>query len=438
MSNRVKDKIEEANALTKNQEYSRAIVLYEDVLKEDGSTLTGWDARNYANALRKSGNPSDAISFVKSCADQLSTNQLLKNELAWALYDKYLKGSIRKDQQCIAAAQEIIDISSPNDQYSPAKMTIFKMIKLFEDLPTPRNDEIFEWLGYLDENNLSGVESQYTSSDGTPRTGASELEKFYVAKTESLLQLGKYAECLHNIDTAQQRITKFHYDQDIWMERRKAKCLLKMEKVQEAEMILNDILARKKEWFIYKEIAEIYASAGKTGDALKYAVDGALAFGDPDKKIHLYEFMAELLRKCGDEASAKQHIELAAAVRIEKDWSISKAFEDIMASYGINLKDIDPLGAVLKKLKPFWERQKFLGKPLMQGRIKSILPNGRAGFIETSDRKSYYFKMASFRGSPKLAQPGMVVEFFLEEGYDAKKNCKSMNAINVKLCQQSE
>jgi hypothetical protein len=75
-----------------------------------------------------------------------------------------------------------------------------------------------------------------------------------------------------------------------------------------------------------------------------------------------------------------------------------------------------------------WNELKYGNKIRYLGEIKSLLPNGKAGFIESKNSKSYYFKTNQFEGKP---QPGLRVSFYLEEGFDVKKNKKTMNAVHI-------
>ena len=435
MSNTVRDRLEKANTLNKGRDYSAAIALYEEILQEDETLLSGWDARSYTNSLRKSGKPAAAIAFARSCLERYPSYQPLLNELAWALFVQDLKEPFENEPKVLAAAQEILDICKPDDQFAPTKLTIFKIMKYYAKLTTPRYDKVLEWLERLDEKQLSDAENQIPAPDGSITTVASEVEKYFAAKTESLLQLGRYPECLQYIELAMQRISKFHNNQDVWMERRKAKCLFKTGRCQEAETILTKILVRKKDWFIYKELADIFVEKGDYDAALKYAIEGALAFGDQDMKIHLYELLAELLRKRGDEAGAKKHLEMVASIRIDKGWPISAALQQTLESYEINMHELAPKNALRKALEPRWEELKFVGLPLSYGRIKTILPNGKNGFITADSGKDYFFRLASFGGPSRLARPNAQVSFYLEEGFDAKKGCAANNAVNVKLWQ---
>jgi len=84
-------------------------------------------------------------------------------------------------------------------------------------------------------------------------------------------------------------------------------------------------------------------------------------------------------------------------------------------------------------LRKIWNTLKFNAQPQYTGKIKSILPNGKAGFVETDKGKTYYFSLREFRGKREKAQVNLPVTFYLEEGYDAKKDRKTMNAVRVEV-----
>jgi len=84
-------------------------------------------------------------------------------------------------------------------------------------------------------------------------------------------------------------------------------------------------------------------------------------------------------------------------------------------------------------LRKIWNTLKYNSQPQYSGFIKSILPNGKAGFVATAKGKSYYFSIREFRAKREKLQVGQPVTFFLEEGYDAKKGKSAMNAVKIEL-----
>jgi len=65
------------------------------------------------------------------------------------------------------------------------------------------------------------------------------------------------------------------------------------------------------------------------------------------------------------------------------------------------------------------------------GKIKKILPDGKAGFIETEDNKSYYFKTKDFVSKKDKLTIGQKVNFYLEDSFDVKKNQMTKCTVNI-------
>jgi len=84
------------------------------------------------------------------------------------------------------------------------------------------------------------------------------------------------------------------------------------------------------------------------------------------------------------------------------------------------------------KLKIFWETSKYSSLPCINGVVKTILRNGKAGFITGDDKKDYFFKVRGFKGDRKKLQEGLKVKFNLEDSFDRKKNKKTKAAINIR------
>ena len=76
-----------------------------------------------------------------------------------------------------------------------------------------------------------------------------------------------------------------HYTNEIWFERRKAQCLTKRNKFEEAITIYQKLIPKKSDWFILKELCECYFKVGEYGKALNYARNAAKAYGPINFKV---------------------------------------------------------------------------------------------------------------------------------------------------------
>lgn len=251
-------------------------------------------------------------------------------------------------------------------------------------------------------------------------------------RTKALLEKGLFDECIELSQKALDTFETFHYSNDIWFARRISLSYKGLGKSETALEQLKFLLKRKNEWFIHKEIAEIYFEQGDTKQALKFAIDSALSFGDADKKLNLYKLLSEILISNNQNEEAKEHIEFMYQIRKAHEWRIDNDLQNLINKFQIDMEKIVNLRDSERELKRLWERLKFSNQTQLIGVIKTILPSGKAGFVETENKKSYYFQLRHFKGKFELAKEGQKVSFFLEEGFDTKKNQKSEIATNLK------
>ena len=195
---------------------------------------------------------------------------------------------------------------------------------------------------------------------------------------------------------------------------------------------LKTLLKRKNEWFIQKEISELYQKQNQIEKAIAFAVDSAVNFGDPDKKMNLYKLLAELLKAQNKISETKTHIELIYKIKSTNQWEIDSKLLDLVSFYNIDTNNIPDVKELLRGLKQIWENLKFGNQELLKGIIKTIIVEGKAGFIEMENRKSYFFSTKDFKGRRDLIQQGQKVSFFLADSFDKKKNQPSKIDVNVK------
>jgi hypothetical protein len=68
----------------------------------------------------------------------------------------------------------------------------------------------------------------------------------------------------------------------------------------------------------------------------------------------------------------------------------------------------------------------------LHGRVKKILPHGRAGFIAGEKGTEYYFTVKSFKGAQHRLKEGLEVDFYIEKSFDPKKQKESEVAVNIR------
>ena len=399
-----------ANTLSAEKNYADALPLYRSLWEGFTDKCNEWDGWRYAFCLKQLKDYKYALEICRQTYKLNRDFEPIKGIYAWCIYYTEITRHIEDEPKFFRAAEAIIGLAKQDDKYSAYQVTIFKVLEhLSNKYPYPA-DKIMEWTGRLNSQFLDDKDFTFNDKDGKERDIASKKEQYYMLRSRALLEKGEFNECIRICEEGLNTFDKFHYDNDVWFRWRIG---LSFEGLGEFEKSLNlqlELLKMKKEWFIQKEIAEQYYRLGDYEKSLQYALDSALNNGDTNKKINTYIVLAKSLNQLGKREEAHQH----------------EIFIDM-------LKNGEQNREVENELRKIWNTLKFNTQPQYTGKIKTILPNGKAGFVETCKGKTYYFSMREFKGKREQAQASQLVTFYLEEGYDAKKDRKTMNAVRLEI-----
>ncbi|MEW6667543.1 MAG: hypothetical protein AB1512_20240 [Thermodesulfobacteriota bacterium] len=424
----------QADPLRRKGKFALALPSYEEMWEKYRGRCGIWDGWAYAQCLYREKKYPEALSLCRTLYGMDRDLVQVKHLYAWCIYRTEIrKDTIDDPARFLRAASAILTLCNQEDAYSPYTMTIMKVLDFYSNPFNP--EKLLEWTAKLDPEKLSPKGFSFQDESGQIRELASPLERYFTLRTEALLETGAYDECASMCLHALKSIERFHHHNDLWIKRRLAHARWKTGRTEEAMGLLKGILAVKREWFIRKEIAQLYLQKGEPDKALRYAVEAALDPGEADKKVRLYELLAEIFNSLGNQEAARKHVSLACAIRQARGWKVPEALAEIAANLGAGLDEPGDEGTLHKDLFALWEKIHSDMKPPLQGRISKLLPNGKAGFIETQEGRSYYFRLNSFRGRRDRAVPGTEVWFYLEDGFDAKKNRPSQVAVDVKEIQ---
>ena len=374
MEEDIKTQLKKAKAIYQKKKHDEAEKIYKAAYDEDPEAFTIWDRRFYAWALYHLHikNPSSEEELVKSC--ELISELLIQEDT-------------NKVKVCAYTT------------------SMLKIINYFKD-------NAYECLKWLDMLNPKLLNSNPKSMNRNGRISKfySDKEKWYSLKTKHLLDMGEYEETIKFADEALNELDEFVNNSDIWFKWRIAIANKELDNYDVALKYLEEIINSKNDWFILKELAEIYSLTEDYDSALKYAIDAALAKGDIKYKINLYRLLDEIfIAKNMDEYS-------------ESIVGLIEAIED-----DENFVEIE------KELKERWVEIKFNNQQRSYGTISNILGHGKAGFIKADDGESYYFNIYEIQGGKSKVKEGDYVSFFLEESFDKKKNKKTLNAVNINI-----
>ena len=152
-----------------------------------------------------------------------------------------------------------------------------------------------------------------------PMELASDKENWFAFKSNALIRLGQFDECHKISKLALESFDKFHYSNDAWFARRIALSKKHAGNTMDAINDLLLVLKRKKEWFIQKEIAELYKECGQTDDAFEYAIQAINNFGGLGYKIDLLFMIGELFKIKGENELSFKHFSLSRLIRISEE-----------------------------------------------------------------------------------------------------------------------
>ncbi|MBK8154462.1 MAG: hypothetical protein IPK61_16470 [Saprospiraceae bacterium] len=170
-------------------------------------------------------------------------------------------------------------------------------------------------------------------------------------RTKALLEKCLFDECIELSQKALDTFENFHYSNDIWFARRISLSYKGLGQPETALEQLKSLLKRKNEWFIHKEIAEIYFEQGNKEQALKFAINSALSFGDADKKLNLYKLLSEILISNNQNEEAKKHVEFMYQIRKAHEWKIDNDLQNLINKFEIDTTKIVNLRDFERELK---------------------------------------------------------------------------------------
>lgn len=259
---------------------------------------------------------------------------------------------------------------------------------------------------------------------------ASDIENWYAYKTKALMKLGEWQECFEKSKEALDILESFHYSNDVWFSRRVALSKKNLGNTEDTIEELKRILRKKKEWFIQKELAELYFDENDLESAFKYATQAITNFGPLEFKVDLLFLLGKILVKKDEKDLAFKHFSLSKLIRQSEDWKTpQKVFDELrnFESVEISFNDIGKLKSELKK---YWnsfsqEKKKSFSntKETQKGEIVRIMNDnerGKDGFLKSNNKDFYFSVSSNFHLTPKVVI-GTKVEFNIMPSRDGEK-----------------
>ncbi len=235
---------------------------------------------------------------------------------------------------------------------------------------------------------------------------ASDYENWYAYKTKALTKLGEWQECFDLSKEALKIIENFHYSNDVWLLRRVALAKKNLGNTEDTIQELQTILKKKREWFIQKELAELYFEKGNIDLASKYAIDAINNFGPLEFKVDLLYLLGKILRQQDKLELSFQHFSLSKLIRQSEEWKLPQKLFDELRTFSYSEAQQNDFKKLKYELQKYWDtfkvtqtktfdKSKATSNNSNEGEIVRILHDnerGKVGFIK-SNGKEYYFSV---------------------------------------------
>ena len=381
-------------------------------------------------ALYKLKRYDDCLDVYRECHSKYADYTKLNDKMGWSLYYTKIKTFNFETGNITELLKQIDYILEHcgNDNYSPRWYVINYITKAINNgkIGEERDWSMIEkYLLQIDPDTLSKEENQMNTGRPLP----SNYESWYSRMAKALLEQQKYDECIECCDKALATISKFHSNNDIWFNYRKAKSLREIGKEAEGTEIINEALSgRFSHWCLYEYLFDNAVSADDEKSANIYGAKCATADREHKMRVTFYQKYAEFLENHNNIREAMLLHQLIILVRQEEGWNEKSYFADWNISDEVKQMSKED---ILKELNAFW--CKLADSDKLEGHITKILPNGSSGFINDNDGNSYYFSARDFKANKSKMIEGQCVKFNLVDGFDKKKNEKTKNAANITI-----
>lgn len=407
-------------------------------------------------ALRHTNNFDNAFKFLELYKVVISetTKEIVLNAYGWLLYSKFKAENLQQDNHHneteIFEEDEIPD-GSGNFHFNKSEIVeriekLFPLILKFNNefaysvfsnlftivLKAEKKKPNANWKFVIDFCDLVTPEQLKTEcrtievmrkGKMKPMELASDKENWFAYKSKALMKLGKFQECYDISKIALDTFEVFHYSNDVWFARRIALSKKNLGNSEDAIKELQQVLRRKKEWFIQKELAELYKEGGNNDNAFKLAIEAINNFGDIEYKVDLLFLIGELLKVKGQDDLAFKHFSLSRLIRISEEWNIPSKLLTALGQFGKQNIPVEKLKELKNELRKYWDTfkqqpttrtQGQTNNQRISGKIDRVLHNdekGADGFLKYNDNKSVYFRVNLDEEIKNKIKVGLEVEF---------------------------
>lgn len=423
--------LKEAGNLRQMRKFKSAIQIYQPLWQENQHQFNAWDGWSYAYCLKELKLYTACLDICRQLYPRFRQSAFIGNLYAQSIYYTQIiivpPLSLAMQEKAIRA---MIELSPPHQAYSLTSIAIFKFCKHLMQGITPDWRKMEEILMSMDPDLLSRESFKSKLQSGKEIEYASQQEEWYSMMIRIKAGTNQPAELIRLLDEAQAKQIRWHYQNDIWMKRKRAFALKELGKISEAEKLLREILKIKKDWFLYGDLADILTDEE---DKLQTFIQAALLPGTLHLKVKLFDKLCKLLKdKTNYKEIYQQLLLLIARIRLENGWDISMELEQEIVNEGLDLtttpRSIEIFASIQTLLQKLFKEE----TPVLKGQIKLIHANGKSGILLGANGQQYFFPITRYYSKKKL-HPGQSVSFVLVDGFDKKRNKPSKMAVDIRF-----
>ena len=412
--------------------YQGIIDLWEN--EEERASFTEWDYVYVMNTFYAQKNYGQCLEVYRAFHAAFPESDRLDDKMSWSCYHSKIKGFDFKtgDREKLRKQAEYIISHSSQGVYSPKWFIVKYMLEHIRngDFGTEVDMNLaLQYIDQVDPASLSTKSEEFTSENGRRVSRGSDKENWYKERSKLLLSLQQYEKCIECCDEGLRSLQVFHNNNDSWLRFRKAKALYALDKTVDTRKYIKEIQARGlNHWCFYQLLYEMDKSENNYDQAMINACICATTDPSHEMRVRFYEDFANFLNEKGYSRECDLHRQLILLIRKENEWNLKEAH----LSWNIP-EDVSSMDkkTVLKELQIFWEDWRNRNKTYFTGTVGRLLAEGKSGFIEADDGKSYYFNARDFQIKNIAPKEGMRVRFTIVDRLDKSKGIVKQNAVEI-------
>ena len=378
----------------KTQQFNKGLELFNEYKDNfvNEIKLNKWNVFNILTIFRKTNNSHLADDFINKFNIEFNDEMVL-NSYLWCLFDN-IKNKVYSKRYILSFRDFLFKASQINNDYT--KTAISNIFRVALNYDNKDNEYLLSVLDMFDVNYLSDIEKEYNG-----KTFSSDKEKYYTLKSKLLFEMRRYEECFLVSKEALEKIDNFHSNNKMWLIRRMA---LSQKELGEIDYAIETLTKLKQEWFIQKEIAELYLIKGDKQKAFEYLKKAIQAKTKLEYKIGVIFLLGEVLKE-KDLKLAQKHFLIIKKINEKEKWKDKPQLVNELKYIDFDMEYEE----LKKELFKYWDS--FMN--LEKGKITKILhqnERGVDGFIK-SKKGDFYFSLPARNKISKYIKMGVNVMF---------------------------